>query len=306
MTGKPRVVVLGAGGFVGSAVTAALQRRGMLVEPVVAPRLRSDATSLDELRADLEGREAAHARAVLLDSLAGASAVVNAAGIATAAAGRDDALVGANALLPALVAEATPTDARLVHVSSAAVQGRRPVLDESVELTPFSPYSSSKAWGEALLRERAPRATSVRPTSVHGLGRSVTRTLVRVLASPAASVAGAGDDPTPQVLVANVGDAVAHVTTTPEQPPQVVLQPWEGLTTAGLVRLLGGREPRHLPVPLARAVVRTAHSWGRAVPAMAGVARRVEMLWFGQGQERGWLDGRWTPPLGLDGWEELR
>jgi len=30
------------------------------------------------------------------------------------------------------------------------------------------------------------------------------------------------------------------------------------------------------------------------------------MMWFGQGQSEGWLQQRWSPPVGIEGWEQLR
>ena len=35
--------------------------------------------------------------------------------------------------------------------------------------------------------------------------------------------------------------------------PRIVLQPWEGATTASILRDAGRREPVHLPAPLCRA-----------------------------------------------------
>jgi UDP-glucose 4-epimerase len=297
--------VLGASGFVGAAVVDALEQRGVVVTRVKAPRLSSGARDPGRLRAALQHPLVVGEIEALKDDLSGCSVVINAAGLATATAGGHDVLVGGDALLPGVVARATPRRARLVHVSSAAVQGRREVLDESLETEPFSPYSAAKAWGEILVRERVGETVCFRPTSVHGRDRRVTRTLVRALRSPGASVAGVGDRPTPQVLVANVADAIALVATTPEEPPPVVLQPWEGLTTAGLVRLLGGREPWHVPEGLARATVASAYRVGRRSGAAVGLARRLELMWFGQRQVPGWLATRWSPPCGQEAWKEL-
>jgi UDP-glucose 4-epimerase len=299
------VGVLGASGFIGAAVVHALEQRGVVVIRVKAPRLSSAAHNPGQLRAELQHPLVIGEIEALKDDLSDCSVVINAAGLATATAGGHDALVGADALLPGVVARATPRRARLVHVSSAAAQGRREVLDESLETEPFSPYSAAKAWGEILVRERAGETVCFRPTSVHGRDRRVTRTLVHALRSPGASVAGVGDRPTPQVLVANVGDAIAFVATTPEEPPPVVLQPWEGLTTAGLVRLLGAREPWHVPEGLARATVASAYRVGRGSGAAVGLARRLELMWFGQRQVPGWLATRWSSPCGQEAWKEL-
>lgn len=298
-----RVAVIGATGFVGAAVAQSLRRRGAEVVPVRAPRLTSDAASIDDLVRDRES--AAAAVADLRAQLLGCVTVVNAAGVAAATQGRTRELVGANALLPLVVEAARPPQARLVHVSSAAVQGSRPVLDETSELAPFSPYSWSKALAEQAL-SGLPHVVVYRPASVHGTGREVTRTLVRVVSSPLASVAGRGDAPTPQALVTNVADGIAFVALCAASPPPVVLHPSEGLSVAELIRRLGGREPRHVPAGVARALVEGGRRLGRHQSAVAGAARRLELLWFGQAQAEGWLHGRWVAPVGLEGWEELR
>lgn len=299
-----RVAVLGASGFVGAAVSEALRSRGAVVVPVPAPRLTSAATSVADLEADLVSPAGSAAVETLRAALAGCDAVVNAAGLAAATGRQGPELVGANALLPLVVARARPQGVRLVHVSTAAVQGRRHTLDETLQRAPFSPYSESKALAEEALGDE-PDAVLFRPTSVHGAGRDTTRTLVRTLSSPAASVAGRGDGPTPQVLVENVGDAIAFVTLSSEAPPRVVLQPSERVTVAGLVRLLGDREPKHLPSGMARLVVWASTGLGRLSGPVAAVSRRLEMMWFGQEQVPGWLDARWSPPAGPSGWKEL-
>src|SRR5699024_8470438 len=90
--------------------------------------------------------------------LQGCHAVVNAAG--RAEPGSDDVagLLAANGVLPALLARSAERGGvpRLIHISSAAVQGRRRVLDSSTELRPFSPYSYSKAVGEAMALRNHP------------------------------------------------------------------------------------------------------------------------------------------------------
>ena len=108
------------------------------------------------------------------------------------------------------------------------------------------------------------------------------------------------------MLVENVADAVAFVALTTDVPPAVVLQPAEALTTASLVRVLGGREPRHVPRPVARLLVSAMMLLGRRSGRAAGIGRRLEMLWFGQDQVDGWLVGAgWRPVAGHEVWRTL-
>lgn len=293
--------VLGATGFVGAAVCGALQARGVEVRVVSAPRLSTRSRDLNGLCVDLLDRSIQRDLTRLREQLDGTDVVINAAGLAQATSD-GNALYGADALLPGVVAAACPGGARFVHVSSAAVQGRRPVLDESMDHEPFSPYSRAKALGELMVGSRG---TCFRPTSVHGPGRPVTRTLVKFCSSPLASVAGPGTRATPQVHVTNVAAAIIFTALVDETIPRIVLQPSEGLTTASLVRHLGGREPRHLPEPLARGLIGLGHLLGSRSARAAGLTRRVEMLWWGQAQSPGWLNARWTAPVGPDAWENL-
>jgi nucleoside-diphosphate-sugar epimerase len=301
------VALLGGTGFVGRAVGAELARRGIEVRPVTAPRLSwplGMRRGLPELPPAV--------RQDIVDSLAGALAgsrvVVNAAGQPDGIAPTSPSLYGANALLPTLVDRAVRLAAadRFVHISSAAVQGREP-LDETSRVAPFSPYTGSKALGECLLlAEPAAERVVFRPTWVHDAGRPQTRALVRLARTPAACVAGDGSAPTPQVLVSDVAEAVAALVLAGGPVPPIVLQPPSGMTTGQLLRLLGGREPRHVPDWLAGAAVRGLSAYGRLGRHAGAHARRVEMLLFGRRQEAGWLAGQGAvPPLRPEAWQRL-
>ncbi len=284
-----RWVVLGGSGFVGGAVVGAARAAGAVVDVVPAPRLLAPPGSTTrELLLLAEDPAVA-----LAPALRGAVVVVLAAGLAEPGAAASDRLTGANALLPGVVvlAAAQSGAGRVVHLSSAAVQGERAVLDASDELDPRSPYAVSKAGGERVLRALVPlvpcRVVIARATSVQGPGRATTEQLRRLARSPLSSVAGAGTDPVPVTSTAGLAGWVLALAAA-DDPPTVSLQPAEGWTTGSLLRELGGREPLHLPAPLARALVRV----GYAVSAVAGgrgraPVRRVELVWFGQRQVDG-------------------
>lgn len=300
-----KVAVLGASEFVGSAIAGALATGGYEVLPIRAPRLPAMSTAegtrfLESLPPEL------HA---LTEQLHGMDAVVNAAGRAGASSADSEALIAANGVLPGMVAAASVAAGvpRMVHVSSAAVQGRAAVLDAGDVVDPFSPYARSKILGERLARRHGGENVVVyRPPGVHGADRDVTRAIVRVAVSPVSSVARPGTDPSPQALIDNVAGAVAFLATTALRPPAVVIHPWEGLTTTDVLTLLGGTPPHTVPRVLARAAVSALALAGRVAPTVAANARRAEMLWFGQRQAESWLtQAGWVLPVGRDGWERL-
>jgi nucleoside-diphosphate-sugar epimerase len=305
MTEQPRVAVFGASGFVGTRVVEALEARGAQVIRLTAPRLRPIPAQ--------DVAEFCHASAELRDhvqaSLGGATAIVNAAGIPDASSRDEPRLMAANAACAAILAAGACAHGvqRFVHVSSAAVQGDIDTLDETTQIHPFSAYSRSKVLGEHLVAELGPtESISYRPPGVHGADRRVTRMIHRLASSPLSTTVAPGNGPSPQALIQNVADAVAYLAVCPTAPPPIVIHPWEGITTSGLLRLLGRREPRMLHPALARAGVHMLKRTSRGLPSLEAHRRRIELLWFGQPQASSWLSGAgWTPPVGLDGWDKL-
>lgn len=289
--------VVGATGFVGSAVTQRLRADGHSVQGVSAPRLSSGARTVHHLlgrAADLEA-----VIDYLADSFAGADVVVNAAGIAQPDGSDQDALVGANAMLPVLILAAAERTGvkRVVHISSAAVQGKTACLDETSRTSPFSPYSFSKALGESALQRAAaredrpaqPSLVILRATSVQGPNRATTKRLASFASSPLCSVAGDGNAHTPVTSIDALAEFAVTVGTHRQDVPQIVLLPWEGATTASILRDAGRRNPVKLPTPLARAAVSAGYFVsGLAGNRWHGAVRRIEVTWFGQNQVPGW------------------
>jgi UDP-glucose 4-epimerase len=307
-----RVAVLGASGFVGGAVCHELASAGWDVTPVRSPRL-GGATVHSFSTGD---RRNNHQRAVAVQSLAMAfscmDAVVNAAGLARPASHDLDALTAANAVVPGVVTDACALAdvARLVHISSVAVQGDLSPLDESSRYRAGSPYAQTKSLGEDAVRaaatnEVAGRTVVLRPTSVHGPRRAITRQLIHLARSPLASVIAPGRSPTPQVLVENVGAVAEYLCRSEVTPPPIVLQPWEGWTTAGFLQLLSGHRPHLIPAALGQSALSLSAALCRGGSRLA-YRRRLEMLWCGQDQVEGWLKSvGFAPPYGRDHWDRL-
>lgn len=289
----PRIAVVGSSGFVGKQIMVALRQRGAEVIRITAPRLTN--ISVLDAQADLSHR------------LEGCAAVINAAGVATATSASSRPLTLANGVLPGVIARsAKSAGARMVHVSSAAVQGRIGELDSSARIEAFSPYSTSKIDGELAVRSVDGDVVIYRPPGVHHESRQTTRKLAAFARSRAASVSGQGSSPTPQALLENVADAVAYLAMHSVAPPTVVHHPSEGLTTGDLLMYLGGHSPRRLSPSLTRAVITALFSTARIRPGIAGHARRLEMLWYGQRQAVSWLTtSGWEPRFGSERWQQI-
>ncbi|MBB1039789.1 NAD(P)-dependent oxidoreductase [Dietzia sp. DQ11-44] len=296
MTAVARVLVVGSSGFIGTAVCSSLEARGH-----EAIRLETPRVNAATLRPKSE-----LSMAILRDHLDHCSALVNAAGVPDATGTNKAEMLAANGILPGLLAaECSQRGVRFVHVSSAAVQGRRHTLDSTPEMAPFSPYSESKARGES---ESLQYATTVvyRPPGVHGVDRGATRAIARLARSRFSSVAGSGSAASAQALIGNVGDAIAFLAICEEGPPPIVAHPSEGVTTGGLLVDLGDRHPLKIPSVIARSLVTVAFILARVRPSVHGHARRLEMLWFGQRQNKSWLtDAGWVARSQRDAWRVL-
>jgi UDP-glucose 4-epimerase len=280
-------MVYGSSGFVGQAVALCLSSNGVVVRRATTPRLTCAATDMEGVSQDVDRALVDHVSTEIHD----ADVVVNAAGVTPGSGGSAETMMGANALFAAVLAAAAhQTGVRLVHVSSSAVQGGGCQLTAHGQLRPFNPYSLSKAIGESLVHQLHPGAISLRPASVHGFDRPMTRRLVAFARSKAAFTLSPGTAPTPQMHVRNVAAAVCHLAATTASPPDIVLQPDEGFTTKGFLQLMGsGRSPLLVPASMGRLISWACTAGARVVPNVAQQARRVEMLMKGQSQESSWL-----------------
>jgi hypothetical protein len=191
---------------------------------------------------------------------------------------------------------------RLVHLSSASVQGHRRIIDESSSRAPFSAYSRTKALAEEALEQLAADSAptslvTVRATSVQGPGRQTTASLVKVAGSPLASVAFPGTAATPVSSIESLAWFVVETGRHPGNVPPLVLQPWEGLSVSGVLRAAGGRAPLRLPQWLCRSLLATGYLFSRLLgERLHGPIRRVELMWFGQEQAPGWAESAGLAP----------
>lgn len=303
------VAVLGGTGFIGSTIVARCRSTGVPVACLSAPRISAAWGSVGDAAA-LWRRTNGDAFDALCQALAPFHVVVNAAGLATPDAGDTATLFGANAVLPSVVAQAARCAGvrRLVHVSTAAVQGRLNPVDETSRVFPLSPYAAAKAEAERAVLGGAdgpPEVVVYRPTSVHGPGRTVTRRLARIAPSlPLVPVSG-DDRPSPVALVENVAAGIVFAASM-SVPHPIVLQPWEGITTSRLLELFGARRVVRLPPAAVGAVVELAARSVARSPTLTGHVRRVEVVVRGQGvRAENLAAAGFHPPAGWDRWEDL-
>lgn len=279
--------VVGAGGFVGGGIRRQLHGVGITVRAVQAPRLLLDIDSTPE--AVLSAAANSDAIAPLARELRGCRVVVNAAGMAAPASTATAELFGANALTPVVVAlaAADASVGRYIHISSAAVQGSSPVLTDEPDGAPFSPYSASKFLAEralALIPSGRMTVTSFRATSIHGVGRGTTTSLISFARSPFASVAGDGEQPSVVATDDELAREVIELGTSERALPDIAVQRWAGRTVRQVMVEYGGKEPIHLPVSVCRIVVSIARlvALGARSSRLRSRVRRLEVAWFGQ------------------------
>lgn len=302
---QPAVAVLGSSGFVGTAVVAALEEVGASVLRLKAPRL----PAVEPGRGAALLAEQTSCIQHLSQRLTPCHAVVNAAGIADAQGNDVGPITAANAVLPGVIGAAARHAgvARYIHISSAAVQGDHPVLDDSWDGTARSPYALAKRLGEQLALVNGPDSTVIyRPPGVHGPGREVTRRLSSYARSPIAFIASDGQQPTPQAHISDVASAVAFLTLYHRNIPPVVSHPWGGMTTSSLLLALGRRQPRLAPKMACHGLV--AIGGLRPPRHSAGYAtrRRLQVLLFGQPQSTSWLtEAGWTGTATVTDWQAL-
>jgi nucleoside-diphosphate-sugar epimerase len=162
MTSPARVVVLGAGGFIGARVTAALQASGW-AHPVIATRRPAPALAPAPAPDVIE-----HVQVDATDAAALAHALQGASGVVNCIAG-DAATIVANAQALRTAAGQCASGPRVVYLSSMAVYGAASgrVTESSPLNAGRDPYGNAKIRAEALVAAY-PRTVILRPGIVFG------------------------------------------------------------------------------------------------------------------------------------------
>ena len=308
MTGRRRVVITGAAGFVGSHLVERFSRDGWEVVALVRPTVPSPTTfgTVDIVRRDLQRTTS------LADVLRAGDTVVHLAGRAHVMDDRSSdplaAFRSANVDVTAMLCRSAAEvgAARLVFVSSAKVfgEGRAAPYTPEDTLAPADPYAQSKVEAEQAVRDIGGSGglewTIIRPPFVYGPGGrgnfprliSLARISTRV-PLPLASI----ENRRSIIYVGNLVDVI-HLASLHERARQRILLPADerDLSTPELLRAIaaaGGSRALLFPCP--RVVLQAAAS---LIGRSAEMHRLTESLRLDSSQLRTGLG--WHPPFSLE------
>lgn len=298
-----KISVVGAGGFVGRAVTDRLVRDGHDVVPVVrtARGIAGERSIEDLATADwpalLQGIEG-------IVHLAARVHVMNDTAADPLAEFRRVNTEGTVALAKAAASAGVK---RFVFISSIKVSGEdsppgRPLKADD-EPAPVDPYGISKLEAERALfdlgQQTGMAVTVIRPTLVHGPGvRANFETLVKLVRSGLPLPLGSVRDNRRSVVgLDNLADLVATCLVHPAAPGQVFMATdGEDVSTRGLIERIAaamGRKARLVPVPTGPIAI-AARLLGKG----AAADRILGSLQADIGKNRELLG--WSPPVSLD------
>lgn len=174
-----KVLVLGAGGFVGNAIVATLAQQGYRVSAFARSHARRTSANITAIRGSIEDT------ALLHEAVSQSTTIVHAASLSTpGTSANDPALEVLGNLLPiARVLECASLfpQRHFIYLSSGGtVYGDG--ADKATESTPLRPrsyYGAGKVAAESLIHACAEttdwRATILRPTNVYGPGQATAR-----------------------------------------------------------------------------------------------------------------------------------
>jgi nucleoside-diphosphate-sugar epimerase len=302
-----RVLVTGAGGFVGRAVLAALAARGVAARaahrrlPPAAARDAGDAVEVGEIGPDTDWGAALEG----VDTVIHLAARVHQMRDTAPDPAAEYARVNAGGTRRLAEAAAAAGVRRMLLASTVKVlgegAGERPLRGDQPP-APADPYGASKAMAEAALFQAARpggmEAAVLRPPLVYGPGvranfLALLRAVDRGIPLPLALVRNRRS----LVFVGNLADALLAAAERPAAAGGVfMVSDGPAVSTPQLVRAIGaalGRRPRLVPVPPALI---------RAAAALAGRRAAAERLLGSLVVDHAELGTRlgWVPPFTLE------
>lgn len=266
-----KVLVTGAGGFIGSHLTAALLSAG---RPVRALDLHLDriqhlagSPDLTLLEADIRDR------AALEEALSGVETVFHLAaahlGAATPESAFREVNIEATRNLTSMASKSGVQ--RFVHCSSVGVFGRieNPPADETTTCRPELTYEKTKLEGEKVVLQEA-RAGSLsvivlRPVWVYGPGCGRTEKLFRAIRKGRFVVGGSGETMRHCIYIRDMVDAFLLAETSRETSGEVLIIGDREATTVrelvdSIATITGAGSPRSIPLGILWAAAITAEA----------------------------------------------
>ena len=253
------VLVTGATGFTGAALTRKLCERGARVRAIARASSNVDALAglpVEWVRGDVFDPAVVEAAMAGIDTVFHVAAAYRESGLS------DDVYRRVHVDSTRLLAEAavrTPGFRRFVHVSTVGVHGHieAPPADETYRFSPGDIYQRTKAEAELWLREFAPRNglpfTVIRPAAIYGPGDRRLLKVFKLAAAPMVPLIGRSrglyhlihvDDLTEIMLLAAVHPAALGEAFIAGDPAALAL--------ADIVRTIAaeyGRTPRFIRLP---------------------------------------------------------
>jgi len=247
-----RVVVTGANGFVGRAVSRVLEARGVAVVRVS--------------RADCDLGDPA-ATEVLTRCAEGADAIVHAAAHVHRPEETPNELarfreVNVGGTERVVRAAAAAGIARVVYLSTIGVHGfRGGVPTEDALLEPRSTYAATKLLGESIVTAGSADARIVRLATVYGEGdRANFARLAHAIARGRFVVPGDGSARKSVIAIDDAAELIADVATRDGRVKTMHLAAPTPITLAqacdAFASAFGERAPRHVPLPVLRLAAR--------------------------------------------------
>ncbi|HKY60815.1 MAG TPA: NAD-dependent epimerase/dehydratase family protein [Gemmatimonadota bacterium] len=258
-----RVLVTGAGGFIGSHLAADQSHRG---REVVALDLDLGRVAHLERagRFDIVAGDFMDP-AVIRHALAGVDTVFHLAAIhlGSRASEAEHRWVNAEGVEKLVRTAEAAGVRRFVHCSSVGVHGRveDPPADEDSPCRPEGAYETTKLAGEeivrAAIRERGFPAVILRPAWVYGPGCPRTERLFRAVRKRRFPLAGRGDALRHCVYIRDMLDAFDRAAETRDAVGEVIIVGDESPVTVRtlideIAELVGSPPPRSIPLPVLR------------------------------------------------------